>query len=240
MKSALCISGMPRTYKKIKNNFYNKLIKNNNFDIFISTYLWDQDQDHMWPDQSSPYDLIKELSPLKYEIEIFNNDYKNNFKNSTLETNKFHIIDRVMSMYYKILKCNLLKSIEENHQNFKYDLVVRARPDIYFHENFIIPKSINENTIYFPNTNQNFGICDLFWYSNSEVANKISNLYTNIRNVWEISPMGVHAEMLLSMYVQILGLKIEYFDFNFETCRYSNNEYILGCRQDNILSKYEN
>lgn len=240
MKSALCISGMPRTYKKIKNNFYEKLIKNNNFDIFISTYLWDRDQDNIWPDQSSPYDLVKELSPLKYEIEIFNNEYKNNFKNSILETNKFHIIDRVMSMYYKIFKCNMLKSVEENHQNFSYDIVIRCRPDIYFYENFVIPNNINQNTIYFPNTNQNFGVCDLFWYSTSEVANKISNLYTNIRNIWEKCPMGVHAEMLLSIYIEMLGLKIEYFDFNFDTCRYSNKEYILGPHQTNLLSKYEN
>jgi hypothetical protein len=50
----------------------------------------------------------------------------------------------------------------------------------------------------------------------------------------------MHAEMLLCIYVRILGLKVKYFDFNFETCRYLNNQYILGCHKNNLLMKYEN
>jgi hypothetical protein len=240
MKSALCISGMPRTYKKIRNNFSERLINNNQLDIFLSTYLWDKDEDNMWPDQSSPYDIINDLKPKKYEIELFNNEYKDNFKNKLFETNKFHAVDRVLSMYYKIFKCNILKSTEESHQDFIYDIVIRCRPDIYFHENFILPSDIKDKTIYFPRSNQNFGICDLFWYSNSKVANKISSLYLNMKQIWDVCPMGIHAEMLLSLYVRMLGLNIQYFDLRFDTCRHSNGEYILGSHQDNLLSKYEN
>lgn len=240
MRTALCISGMPRTFSRIKNNFLKKLVQKNDFDTFISTYLWDRDEDAMWPDQSSPYDMIKSINPKKYEIELFNNDYKDNFKNKSFEENKFHHVDRVLSMYYKIFKCNILKSTEEAHSNIEYDLIIRCRPDIYFHEDFIVPTEIKDNTIYFPKSNQNFGICDLFWYSNSSVANKISSLYLNIRQVWEVCPMGIHAEMLLSLYVRMLGLNIEYFDFNFDTCRYLNGEYILGSEPTNLISKYEN
>lgn len=94
---------------------------------------------------------------------------------------------------YKIYRANLLKSKFEKENNFKYDLVIRMRPDMGFIES--IPDEVlnseltlsnvsskiyhlNPPKIYYPNR-----IYDIFFLGNSQNMDKICESWPNIQSL---------------------------------------------------------
>ena len=83
---------------------------------------------------------------------------------------------------YKIYKCNQLKTSYENLNSFEYDITIRTRPDLIF---IRTPEMINIDKI----NHINFGIkgaywpmriFDIFFYSNNDAMNKLSNSWLSI------------------------------------------------------------
>lgn len=62
----------------------------------------------------------------------------------------------VKKMYHKIYLCNEIKKKYEIDNNFKYDLVIKLRPDLIIAEPIPVSiiENINKNTIYYPSINR--------------------------------------------------------------------------------------
>jgi hypothetical protein len=199
MRVALCISGHLRSYTKTLPSIITNLIKKYNPDIFISTWS----SPGFWSNNKSVYgvsnrckifdkkdfDKIKTLlKPKEFEIEELTEDLALRFIKEA-----DHIIStrpqppkyrwgkkqNIIGMYYKINKCNELKKKYENKHNFKYDLVIRTRPDIIINNCENLEPKKNTILIYNQGNDINFHIGDLFFAGPSDVMDRICGLYSN-------------------------------------------------------------
>jgi len=193
MKIAICFSGHLRNFKDLLNNFKEKILlfrEENQVDIFFS--IWDTyEPEYSWSNQENKIsnyintEEILQINPIKIEIENFNS-IKNQFllKNFTnIEcTNPQIIKDGVLHstpMFYKIYKANKLKKEHEETYNFKYDLVMRYRSNLFIDGD--INLNINKNTLYNKCLYTDIiGLDDVFAYGDSNIINEYSNLYNNL------------------------------------------------------------
>ena len=89
------------------------------------------------------------------------------------------------NLFYKVYKCNELKREFEKQNNFKYDLVIRLRPDLSIGE--IISHKVDKNTLYFRyrNINLSYQIADQYFYADSETMDKVCDIYNHIESLWQ-------------------------------------------------------
>ncbi len=112
------------------------------------------------------------------------------------------------NLFYKIYKCNELKKDFEQQNNFKYDLVIRLRPDSSVGE--VISTQIEENKLYFRYNaiNLSYQISDQYFYADSHTMDKVCDVYNHIEGLWQqYSTTEVHhkhywAEGLFYTYMQ--------------------------------------
>lgn len=221
MNVALCISGMPRTFRKTFHSIEKNILKRYSPDVFIST--WDcKDKDDQWHVDEDPLELIDFYKPKRWDIELYNKDVRDSFGAMFKNVKQFQRADRIVPMYYKI--CRSFSHMREfsNLTGKKYDVIIRYRPDMYFKQNFVIP-DIKPNNIYFPKNYINFGVSDVFFLCPQRVAEEISGphgVYNKIFDLtlYEGNPYGIHAEYLLHLffmtypvvfYRQYLDLEVE-------------------------------
>ena len=104
-----------------------------------------------------------------------------------------------LRMLYKIWRCNSLKRKHENANGFKYDRVIRLRPDILLNFKTLVdsPKESDELLV---KTRRANGIHDTYWASSSEVDDKMAGMFghtlANRMGTWR----GIHHE--LSDYIK--------------------------------------
>ncbi|MFU0933111.1 hypothetical protein ACM26E_20180 [Kluyvera cryocrescens] len=214
---AILYCGQARNFDNselLKMNFDNLLGKFN-CDIFAS--LWDERGYSFHHGQANPssYSRDRDLSKEKIirllnhsgctvqsvEFENFDNWISNqneviqqlyhqglNFGEKVVKATAF-------PQLYKIYKANQLKTTFEESNNFKYDLVIRMRPDMGFVEpipdyciNEELKISNNTNNIYHLNPPKIFypnRIYDILFWGNSENMNRMAESWININNLLE-------------------------------------------------------
>lgn len=191
MKIAVCFSGHLRNFNNLLNNFKDKILSlkdQHKIDLFFS--VWDTyEPKYSWTNQNETIsnsiyveDLLK-LNPIKVEVENFN-EIKKHFLLKNF-TNLDHSNDKILKdgilhstpMFYKIYKANKLKQDYEKLNNFKYDIVIRYRSNLFIDGN--IDLHINKNILYNKKENDQ-NLDDIFAYSGSEIMNKYSELYLNL------------------------------------------------------------
>lgn len=167
MKTALLLSGHMRYFKECFSSLKRSILDVLNPDIYIHT--WDEQDRSMWNDTVSN---LNERFIEEYNIPVKKIVVEKWLETEPILNNKLFRIGkridyfkpiRMVSMYYKIQEC--FKLIE----GMDYDLVIRARPDL-FYENIIesnfenlgsfikIPKSYNNPRIPVKNLKLNFEI----------------------------------------------------------------------------------
>ena len=105
-------------------------------------------------------------------MEILKTSYSNAHKG---------IIKRLISMHYKIGRANQLRKDYEIANNFKYDVVIRARPDI--RHNKMLKMSdyeINSSNCYLDKDHSYHYVSDQFAFGTPEVMDIYSSLYEHI------------------------------------------------------------
>jgi hypothetical protein len=193
-KIAVCISGEMRFFKDpLVIESYNKFISSLNPDVFISTW------DHIGVSMNHGYINPEENKTIEDNIEKHIRSVYSNIKSLKIENYNswFNSIDNQIkqkvyggsynrltvnsySQIYKICDSINLKSDYENSNNFKYDIVIRIRPDSLFINPFnldIKPRTvynINFGGAYYPNR-----IYDILFYGDSLSMDKISNSFSN-------------------------------------------------------------
>jgi len=195
MKIALCLSGQPRHVETAYNNIKEHLLDKYSPDVFVHTWLnkedvgkkyvnsWNHLIDHPVSD-----DILTKIfnlyDPKKFSIEnqIILNPYKWNDYGKNM-----------LSMFYSMKQSNILKSKYEFDNDFRYDIVIRARFDTIYNTEFnILDYDIN-NTIYAlgKNSHQN-GVNDIFAFGNSNKMDVYNNTIDHIFNIKGIKPEGTN------------------------------------------------
>lgn len=196
MKIAFCISGQlrrfdnPKLLEKLKEN----VLKVLNPDIFVS--VWKNRGSSLYSKVAGlPTHFENELVEESYVKSIYNSiqidveDYNDWFKNVN-ERLKLGFGQRGCSiaMIYKMFKCNQYKKDFEEKNNFKYDVVIRYRPDIIFYtpiplmcfSNTEVVWNLNCFEFYNPNR-----IHDMLLISNSKNMDIICNIWNVFEKYWK-------------------------------------------------------
>lgn len=222
-KIALCLSGNLRTYQKTFRSLYDFIIGLNDIDVFIHT--WETlGTGTSWhnTDKDGQHVLIKD------NIREINAIYKpkgllieNNKEKIKADGHSFDIVN-VSSMYYGIFKSNELKLKYENANKFKYNLVIRCRPDLLFRRPIIFD-NLDLNFINIPKHGNFTGLCDQFAISSSENMDLYSSLYLTFDKYkrgdgWLVG----RPEDILKKHLESINMQWKHEQFDFDILRLNN------------------
>jgi hypothetical protein len=193
MKVAVLLSGKFRNsyeeYKSIKKNLIDKY----NADIFIN-YIYDNTID------INPIELINLYNPKNIQFTQLPNtvidmvDMVSNYSKAD-ESNTLSIF----SMWYGIKKTNELKVNYELENNFKYDVVIRARFDTEILNK--VELKLVQNSIFIPiGSDHRGGYNDLFAYGSSNTMDYYCSTFDNLIQ-YIIDGELIHPECLLRYHL---------------------------------------
>jgi hypothetical protein len=177
MKVALILSGQfekdSEAYHSIKKN----IIDVYNADIFFA-YGWDtpsvslEEFKEMWKPTEYLYrEFPAILGPITNDLKVYP-------KHS--ETN----LESLVKMWWGIYSSNKLKSNYEQANGFKYDFVIRCRPDLVIHNRL----ELKPNDIWIPiGWDHRGGINDTFAYGSSEQIDYYAELYNKLHKFASIN-----------------------------------------------------
>lgn len=215
---ALVLSGQPRGIPESLSQIKDKLITPNGVkDVFL----------HMWYDpelSGKPFNtaqphqansvgkyvpgsdeiILNELNPRGY---IFEPQREFPWARS-LKTTDTAVQESLVSMFYSMYQANELKKNYELKNEFKYDVVIRTRLDLYYFHPIIIANYldiINENlvtSLRFQSSRMDSGtLTDIFAFSNSRIMDVFASVYPNYLECYNNSwpPFG---ENILGYWVR--------------------------------------
>lgn len=195
---AVCISGEMRNFDNpIIIDSYNKFVAIHNPDVFISTWNhngYSMNHNYIDPNDNKITDnfILNSIKSNYPNIISVNVENYNIWLDSINPINKQQIFSnnydyRTVNSYaqiYKICDSINLKSKYELENDFKYDIVIRIRPDSLFVNHFDL--NIDSDTIY----NINFGnayypnrIYDILFYGDSSSMDLLSKCFINYINL---------------------------------------------------------
>ena len=220
MKTAVLLSGLIRCFGKCYPSLLESIIKPLNADVFISS--WDF-SDPEQPNDVTIKETISLCDPKIYLFEKWDQEKKLQFDRKKYEVRKYkhcHKIMNTMAMFYKMKSANDLKMIYEQKNDFKYDVVIRARTDMVFGDSFkqeevieLVSKTHGEefdNIIAIPDGH---GWPDTFALGSSENMDYYNSVYGNIDRYWEEEDCLFGGEFLLRHHL-VKCKKIVSFDFS--------------------------
>jgi hypothetical protein len=211
IKVAVCLSGHLRTFNDAYPALKKYLLDLYDCDVFIHT--WDmlgvQIRGADAPVSRKKADVeinrvCNLLHPKKITVE-----QSRQFQISNLIRHKNYEgrdVSGMQSMFYKIEQCNTLKTSYEKENNFKYDCVVRIRPDIVLESPIIIKKDELEY-LHIPNHGDYGGFNDQMAFSSSQIMDIYSSLYSKLHKYLEIGAY-MNPEKLVKFNADMNGLKV--------------------------------
>jgi hypothetical protein len=202
MKVAVCISGQLRTYEECYANLIKNILAPLNADVFMQ--VWDTvGASHKEKianlDQVDEKKLIAMYNPKKLVIEkqpegASDELYGKKVPQTLKETEPLHY-KSALSMYYQIKMCNDLAVNYAAENGFKYDIIMRVRPDTMFLEQVpqkYLQKVIDNSTLlYFVDyaINTKYAVCDKFAFGGTEGMSSYASVWDKIEEHWE-KPFG--------------------------------------------------
>ena len=238
MKIALCLSGQPRGLPLSLEIVKDKLITPNNItDVFIHTW-YDSSCDNQPFDSAQPHQedgrlgvwkpnthkiLKQELNPKSLLCES-----PNPFTEfSHLPGPRSAVQTKLASLFYGMWKANELKKTYEKQNNFKYDLVIRTRIDLFYPEPIILNPELQENEIIVPHSFQHHrmndsyplttggdysSMVDIFAYGSSTNMDKFCSVYPEYEKIHGLISPNTYGEAYLGYQVRKkhnISLKLE-------------------------------
>ena len=200
MRIALCLSGQPRFVKQ-GFDYFKKNVFDVNDTVDVFAFLWwdpskigklhseeeiaknDPRKTTVW--QESDLEDFKTCygpwlqtleTDLEFDIDVFPPEMYETWGQFTRE---------VCSMFYSYKKVNELKTKYEIKNNFKYDWVIRSRPDFAINKPIDFSE-LDNNKLYIPDTGiprrHNFAICNNFGFSSSEIMDTYCEIFDNLED----------------------------------------------------------
>lgn len=235
MKVALCFSGGIRNLENNYESIRRCLIEPLNADVFIHGWYFKTEElentHKMYKkEETNKSRVLMLLKPKKSKFEIYNknkedemkdkfniDEIKNKYKENS---NLCQLYPNTVGMFWSIYESNLLKKEYENENNFKYDVVIRCRPDFEYYTPMSesILSSVKSNTILMPLDNYAYFTkkCDKFAIGDSESMDKYSELILSILKYEEKYPEdfwdgpNVLDKHLKESNIKILWIYVDY------------------------------
>jgi len=224
-KIAICFSGEIRDLERTK-DYWNNLIKQYDMDVYAS--FWDVENEELG-DTIDNFHRLYDVK--KTEVESFKS-----FEQSTLSQLRMginppnslqqHLRDSCMnfgtlSMWYKIWRANLLTK----ELDIDYDIVIRARTDIFFDERLDITENEMFNIPYgrvkTSGWKDSDGICDLFAYGSPKLMDYYSTcLFYMMEHLNKDYYMVPH-EFFLHTHINKVSVPIRFLGTNLTITRTS-------------------
>ena len=183
MKVALCLSGHLRTYEKTYESIYEQLYSKYDVDTFISTWKNLGNRKFAVDDPNAPKDEIVDIEVIKKiynpiyiamhdaETDVVSNKLKKEYETAKLGNGDR--MSQLMVMLYKIQEANGWKKLHEDKNNFKYDVVIRSRFDVYL--KYINMELVKEKLYCTPGCN---GITDFVFAGPSLTMDELCDIFT--------------------------------------------------------------
>jgi len=207
MKVALCFSGGIRNLEDNYESINRCLIEPLNADVFIHGWYFkvnELNNTHKMyrKKETDENKVLLLLKPKKYKFEYYDKSKENemidkfdiNRIKEKYNDNPYlcQLYPNTCGMFYSINKSNELKKEYEKENNFKYDIVIRCRPDFEFYTplNENVLNLVNDNNILLPLDNYAFVTqqCDKFAIGKSVTMDYYSDLINNILSYEEKYP----------------------------------------------------
>ncbi len=199
MRVAICLSGELRYFNnELVHRGFETFIQKHNPDIFVST--WDHVGISMNHQYINPFDQKEVQLQLEDETKQVYKSLKgvrmenyNNWVSNVDEEISGILKDpsydyRTVNSFaqlYKLYQANELKAQYEATHGFKYDVVIRSRPDNLFVDDLKLHE-IEPNTIYNINFQGNFypnRIYDILFYGDSASMDVVSTSYLHFKEL---------------------------------------------------------
>jgi len=193
MRIALCISGQMRTYKKCYDNLAKYILKPYNPDVFVHVWDYTGSTNDIEKGEKITSSIIENFfHPVQYVIDEFKDKYYT--KIDGLSVPKY-VTDvpgykGTLPMYYKMFACNQLKCNYEKKHNFKYDVVIRIRPDLNILKKLPRKVLLQSNLMWTSGLiDTRFRYDDRLAISNSENMNYYTSVWERLNTYWK-NPLG--------------------------------------------------
>jgi hypothetical protein len=249
MKIALCISGQPRGLVGGCTMLKEKLIAPSNItDIFIHNWYhpsmegrpFDSTQPYLdnrlgrWMPESDKY-LDSQLNPItavyEYQEDLSQFNHLSNVEGRARQKG-------LASMFLSAFKANELKKQYEEKNNFKYDVVIRARIDHTYYSNINIRELYNpaeKDAVFVPRNHQHMrdnhflvstsGIkysssAETFMFGSSENIDKATQVYNNFEQIYtEIYPENFAEQYIGYQVTGASGMRVLSVDAPYDIYR---------------------
>ena len=221
MRVCLILHGHLRTFDKTIETLKKNITNFKDIDIFIHTWnTIDRLTPSYYKESNINSNLItpemieKIYKPKNFSIEtqIINNpNITCPYNKISLEGHKYY--------FESFYKANELKNKYEKENNFKYDIVIKSRPDVLFKTQLDLTK-LNNKTVYLlgnPINNNadlhsigNFRAFNVITISNSENMDKIADFYNSMDKYIFVK---IHKHSDFVDYILDLSLDLEILDY---------------------------
>ena len=214
MKTAFCFSGelrsIDKTYSILKERLMSRFL---DYDIFY--HSWSDDPDisklnFIENDPNTKNILIEDRVTLP-ERKV----YENNKRPEVF-------VQGMLRQLYCLKTCNNLKKEYEKENNFKYDIVVRMRPDLFLINNTSLEKSAEywdmKNYLYTTDHDDHHGYNDRFYFSNSENMDFLSDRLDRLDYYADIGGV-IHYETFFKFCVKYINLDVARSNMQFVLLR---------------------
>lgn len=228
MKIALVFSGHIRSYKNVRDNIFNNLIKqleNNGHKCYIFSSIWSNSgfRENQWTGDIDETTLKNDSEVIQIEknkrkefIEKYNNNKWQNYSHlSGPET-----CGDAISMWYRIFQGFNLINISN------IDIVFRIRPDMYFNNKFNTDmlNNILNNTIYMPSWHGKYEVVtkqmmDHFAFGDYKSMKIYCSVYNDIDKIIERNDCPFTGEGFLYSQIKEYNLNLTRFDINYGVMR---------------------
>ena len=202
MRIALCLSGLMQGFEEAFPFLKKNLIDTLRPDIFMHT--WDIAGERCLKTiaqtkitEETKKQVIEMYQPKEVVFEPFFV-----FDNHTYKDRTAGNIANTLAMFYKIKKCNELKSEYEKKHGFIYDAVIRCRFDMRLETSLSIKDLIKlSEWLYIPEGGDWGGINDQFAFSSSKNMDICSSVSTYLDDYWHRGCL-FHPETLLQYHLE--------------------------------------
>ena len=202
MRIALCLSGLMHGFEESFPFLEKNLIDTLRPDIFMHT--WDiagerslKTVAQLKINEETKKQVIEMYQPKEVVFESFFV-----FDNQTYKDRTAGNIANTLAMFYKIKKCNELKSEYEKKHGFIYDAVIRCRFDMRLETSLSIKDLIKlSEWLYIPEGGDWGGINDQFAFSSSKNMDIYSSISNYLDEYWHRGCL-FHPETLLQYHLE--------------------------------------
>lgn len=254
MKTAICFSGHLRTFFEVFHSVKDNIIDPLNADVFIHTWevigsptnktQADNDLRSTLCDQQKVIDLAQPKKIAFESDKILESFIKDSDDIILPEEQRKFVMTHIgyhVSMFYGIYQSNQLKCKYEIENNFKYDRVIRIRPDLFWETKLVHSMFPNNDILYIPEIAQfcDEGMNDQVCIGSSSNMDIYSGIYHDIISYYRNNVTTARPEALFKYHINKHQITTQALDLNYKMYRLDGNIFTMYKMHGDHISRWK-